>query len=105
MTHRDWQLSEPAKIVVGSLTEETLDERFFRVPTASYILPSSLQTSASVVSMFMAGRQRSCQRLPLGWQCIQRRDIQLRFDSHEQLPEPNDLEAVQACNWSQLGCE
>ena len=53
----------------------------------------------------MAGRLRNRRRLPLAMQCIQRCDIQPRLDSREQLPEPNDLEAVQACDWSQLGCE
>lgn len=33
MMRRDGQLSEPAKIAAGSLTEEMLDECFFRVPT------------------------------------------------------------------------
>jgi len=53
----------------------------------------------------MAGKLRNRQRLPLAWQSIQQRDTQPRFDSREQLLEPNNLEAVQACDWLQSSCE
>jgi len=105
MTRRDGQLSEPAKIAAGSLTEETLDECFLRVPTA--FLHLTIEFTNLRLSMFGShgGRLRVRWRSSLAMPCAQCDHMHPRFDDREQLLDLNGLESVQACDWSQLGCE
>ena len=89
MTRRDWQLSEPAKIAAGSLTEETLDERFFRVPTAFQHLAIEFSTLRFSIFEILVGRLRVRWRSSLAMPCTQRDRMHPRFDDREQLPDLN----------------